>query len=125
MTHGRWFAMVVAALCALTGDARGDQRVACAIEGGVLKGCDPVIRVARGQRVDIVWTSDVPCELHLHGYDLTVKPGPDAPVTLSFVAAMTGRFPMELHDTTKRTDKKERGSRHAHRPLLHVEVLPP
>lgn len=103
---------------ALAEEATTVHRAACAIEGGALIGCDPVIRVVRGQPVEISWNSDAAHALHLHGYDLMANPRPDAPAVVAFVATATGRFPIAIHDGAKT------GHKHAHRPLLYLEVMP-
>lgn len=54
--------------------------------------------VARGSTVQIVVTSDQPDELHLHGYDLTVRVGPGEPGSVEFTADQTGLFELEVHD---------------------------
>ncbi|MFN3077711.1 MAG: hypothetical protein ABT940_12705 [Alphaproteobacteria bacterium] len=96
-----------------------DRKVTCEIRAGALTGCEPVFRVVRGQSVEITWTADTVQEIHLHGYVLKATPGPATPTVLAFVATIAGRFPVELHDGAARPGKK-----HAHRPLLYVEVLP-
>ncbi len=71
------------------------------------------IRVPRGQKLELRWTSDEPVEVHLHGYDIAGQVEPGTPLVMSFEALTTGRFPVETH-----------GSGHAdeHVTLLYLEV---
>ena len=55
------------------------------------------VKVARGQTVRIVVTSDVAAEFHLHGYDRTLRLKPGAPGTVEFTADLPGTFEAELH----------------------------
>ncbi len=74
---------------------------AIAIELVVAKGRlvsgDPVVKLKKGDRVQLAITADTADELHLHGYNkrLSLKPGQRA--LLDFVAGKTGRFTYELH----------------------------
>ena len=70
----------------------------------------PVISVMQGTLVTLRITTDHADELHLHGYDLTLKLPKDQPAELSFVADRSGRFEYELH--------------HAHVDLGALEVQP-
>lgn len=54
------------------------------------------LTVKQGDTVTIRITSDVPEELHLHGYDKSVDLEKDVQAELVFVADITGRFPYEL-----------------------------
>jgi len=69
-----------------------------------------VISVPQGTLVTLRITVDHHDELHLHGYDLTLKLPSATPVELSFVADKSGRFEYELH--------------HAHLDLGALEVQP-
>lgn len=57
------------------------------------------ISVHEGDRVTLNITAERPVEIHVHGYDLEeeVEPGKDTEIL--FEAELTGRFPMEDHDT--------------------------
>ena len=57
------------------------------------------VSVREGDRVSMTITADRPVEVHVHGYDLEHEIEPQAPTELSFVADLTGRFPMEDHET--------------------------
>ena len=69
-----------------------------------------VISVPQGTPVTLRITVDHHDELHLHGYDLTLKLPTATPAELSFVADKSGRFEYELH--------------HAHIDLGALEVQP-
>jgi hypothetical protein len=56
-----------------------------------------VLRVEHGDRVHIRAASDVPGELHLHGYRLEAKLKPGAVADITFEAYATGRYPFEWH----------------------------
>lgn len=75
-----------------------------------------VVRVSRGDRVELVWSTDEPVQLHLHGYDLEVRVTPGEPAVQSFEARATGRFPVTSHGFG--------GEHHGHETLLYVEVYP-
>jgi len=72
------------------------------------------VRVKKGDKVELRWTSDRRIALHLHGYDIETTVTPEAPAVMSFQARIAGRFPVSEHG---------HGSRHE-RPLLYLEVLP-
>jgi hypothetical protein len=57
------------------------------------------LEVSRGRQVVITVTSDVPDELHVHGYDLTAGLRPGVPATVRFTADLTGVFQVETHST--------------------------
>lgn len=57
------------------------------------------ISVHEGDEVTLNVTSNRPVEMHVHGYDLEVEIEANEPTRISFVADLTGRFPIENHDT--------------------------
>ncbi|MCO1594741.1 hypothetical protein M8C17_06130 [Micromonospora sp. RHAY321] len=57
------------------------------------------VTVSKGQLVRITVTSDVPDELHLHGYDLGARLPAGAPASVEFRADKTGLFEVETHET--------------------------
>ena len=69
-----------------------------------------VISVVQGTTVTLRITTDHHDELHLHGYDLTLKLPTAEPAELSFLADRSGRFEYELH--------------HSHLTLGALEVQP-
>src|SRR4051812_21034626 len=83
---------VISAASAQTG---APQQFSVTIKGG--KADTELIRATQGRQVDIALTSDLPAELHLHGYDILVPLEPGVVGTLSFIAKAAGRFPVEAH----------------------------
>ena len=85
-----------------------------AIAKGRVDAAQQTLRVKKGDKVELRWTSDRRIALHLHGYDIETTVNPGQPAVMSFQARIAGRFPVSEHG---------QGSRHA-RPLLYLEVLP-
>ncbi|HUO83201.1 MAG TPA: hypothetical protein VM616_10155, partial [Gammaproteobacteria bacterium] len=87
-------------LCAATPALAADpdiHRSEVSLVEGRIVGEDDVIRVTRGERVELAWSSDQRIRLHLHGYDLELEVTPDEPAIMSFIAHATGRFPITRH----------------------------
>ncbi len=74
------------------------------------------IRITEGDVIELVWTSDEPVELHLHGYDLEIQVRPDEPATMVIEAYATGRFPITSHGWGE--------DGHGHDALTYLEVYP-
>lgn len=55
------------------------------------------IRVTRGDRVVLNWTTDEAVELHLHGYDIPLKVTPGTSRSMIVEAKIAGRFPISGH----------------------------
>ncbi len=70
-----------------------------------------VLRLRRGDSVELRWTVDRATALHLHGYGVETRATVDGGAVMTFVAGATGRFPIEARDLGDRT-------------VLYVEVLP-
>ena len=66
--------------------------------------------VEQGRKVEIVVTSELADEVHVHGYDLMADVAPEAPVTIAFTATAPGLFEIELEDH--------------HLPIAELEVRP-
>lgn len=60
---------------------------------------ETTLKVAQGDTVILHITSDIEEELHIHGYDVSTELSPEEPVTLEFVADVSGRFPFELEES--------------------------
>jgi hypothetical protein len=54
--------------------------------------------VKKGQTVRFVIRTNAGSEVHLHGYDIERRPRKGVPTVMQFVARVTGRFALELHD---------------------------
>jgi len=81
------------------------------VEGG------PTVKVRQGDKIELVWHSDEPANLHLHGYDLEVVVLPGEATVLAFQATTAGRFPISSHGIGA-------GDDHSDRPLVYIEVHP-
>jgi FtsP/CotA-like multicopper oxidase with cupredoxin domain len=57
------------------------------------------VEVAKGDLVRVTVTSDVPDEVHIHGYDKTLRLSPGTPASLDLRADKTGLFEVETHET--------------------------
>ena len=79
-----------------------------------------LIRIQKGDAMRLRVTSDVPGELHLHGYRLEAKVAPGRSSEIAFRAYATGRYPLEWHAAGDAGN-----SRSPHRPALAtLEVRP-
>jgi FtsP/CotA-like multicopper oxidase with cupredoxin domain len=111
----RLFLQALAAVPMLAGAAEPSSK---AFELAIAKGrVDPAqatVRVKKGDKVELRWTSDRPIGLHLHGYDLQATVTPQSPRTMSFTANITGRFPVSEH--------RQGGA--LERAVLYLEVHP-
>lgn len=67
------------------------------ITGHKLNSAEDVLRVQQGDWVEIRMQSDKPIILHLHGYDIELPLSPGVAGRMTFEAAATGRFPVNLH----------------------------
>ena len=55
------------------------------------------LRVSQGDTVHLLFTTDEPGEIHLHGYDLIAEVSPEHPGELIFVAHTAGAFGINFH----------------------------
>jgi endonuclease YncB( thermonuclease family) len=104
-----------------TAQAATAKQFSFAIKQRKLDAADKVVRVVKGDTVELVFTGDEPTELHLHGYDITLDLKPNEPGKIQFTATIAGRFPLEVHRFGTGT---KAGRSHITGPLLYVEVLP-
>jgi hypothetical protein len=58
--------------------------------------------------------------IHLHGYEIEKVIKPEAPLTFSFKAHATGRFPISAHGFSAQAY----GGGHGDTVLVYLEVLP-
>lgn len=107
---------VLAGLLLLTGAlAAAEPRMfELRLANGALSLEQDSIRVTEGDQVTLKWSSDLPVQLHLHGYDIKQSAGPEKPGAMTFEAYATGRFPISIHG----------GDGHDHKPVLYLEVYP-
>ncbi|MDH3286991.1 MAG: hypothetical protein OEP48_04585 [Betaproteobacteria bacterium] len=78
-----------------------------------------VLRVEKGDLVQLRFRSEAAGEIHFHAYRLDTKVAPGISVELSFKARATGRFRIEWHPA----GGAERKGHHAS-PLATLEVRP-
>jgi FtsP/CotA-like multicopper oxidase with cupredoxin domain len=97
------------------------KQFSLAIKKRKLDAADNVVRVVKGDTVELAFTGDEPTELHLHGYDIKLDLKPNEPGKIQFTATIAGRFPLEVHRFGIGT---KAGRSHITGPLLYVEVLP-
>jgi FtsP/CotA-like multicopper oxidase with cupredoxin domain len=67
------------------------------IQNGKLISGPTVVKVHQGDKVRLRFSSNVPDELHLHGYNLKAQLRAGTEASLEFKASKTGRFGFELH----------------------------
>ncbi len=79
--------------------ADGVQRVEVAFARGAVVGGVSRYAVPVGSRVELVVSSDVADEVHLHGYDRVSFVAPGATTTFRFVADLPGVFEVELEQS--------------------------
>jgi hypothetical protein len=104
-----------------TAQAATAKQFSFAIKQRKLDAADKVVRVVKGDTVELVFTGDEPTELHLHGYDIKLDLKANEPGKIQFTATIAGRFPLEVHRFGTGT---KAGRSHITGPLLYVEVLP-
>lgn len=113
---------VVLSCSAVQAQGKVDRTIELAISGrrvaipqGSPRGAG-VVRIRRGETVEIVWISDEATTVHLHGYNIETKVEPGASASMRFHARATGRFPIETHGIG--ADRKR------HITLVYIEVHP-
>jgi heme/copper-type cytochrome/quinol oxidase subunit 2 len=57
------------------------------------------LRFEQGETIRFRVRSDVPEEIHVHGYDVTQAIAPGETTDVSFPAEITGIFEIELHNS--------------------------
>lgn len=85
------------------------------LRNGRLESQNNTLRVRRGERVELRFSTDRPIQLHLHGYDIEAGASPESPATIAFTANIPGRFPVSEH---------AKGKGHHHGAVLFIEVHP-
>jgi hypothetical protein len=96
-------------------DKPGEKAFNLSLRNGRLESNNNTLRVRRGERVELRFSTDRPIQLHLHGYDLEAGASPESPATIAFTAGIPGRFPVSEH---------AHGKAHHHQAVLYLEVHP-
>ena len=96
-------------------DKPGEKTFNLSLRNGRLESKNNTLRVRRGERVELRFSTDRPIRLHLHGYDIEAGASPESPATISFTADIPGRFPVSEH---------AHGKAHHHQAVLYLEVHP-
>jgi hypothetical protein len=73
-------------------------QVGIVVRGGEAIGGVRHVTVEKGRRVVIAVTASVSDEVHLHGYDRSVRVAPGRPARLAFTAMLAGVFEVELEE---------------------------
>lgn len=87
------------------------------LKGGTLPKAQQIIRVKQNDQVELRWSTDLPINLHLHGYDVMISVIPGEPTVTMLKTRIAGRFSVE-----KLQDKK--GGHHHGGKVLYLEVYP-
>jgi hypothetical protein len=103
----------IAAMLLAAPAGAAEQEFQLVIVRGALPAAQQVLRVQEGDQVRLVWRTDRPLTLHLHGYDILWNVRPGDVVESTFTAYASGRFTIEIH-----------GSDDGHTPLAVLEVYP-
>jgi hypothetical protein len=74
------------------------------------------ILVYESESVELLWTTDEPVKLHLHGYDREILVEPGKVFVMPFTGRATGRFPITSHGWGT--------GGHGHHALSYLEVYP-
>ncbi len=74
-----------------------DRSISVSITGGRVDPPVGRVEVGKGSTIRLSVTSDVPDELHVHGYDRRLTLAAGTPATLEFRADVTGMFEIETH----------------------------
>jgi hypothetical protein len=81
------------------GSADADVVITASYADGDLEIDDRRFSAENGQIVGIRFTSDVEEYVHVHGYDVLLKVGPDNPIDASFVADQAGSYEVEFEES--------------------------
>lgn len=76
-----------------------DKLISLVVKNNSLASGESIIKLTEGDNLILTVTSDADDELHIHGYDKEIKLQKDAPIQIMLKANITGRFPIELHNT--------------------------
>lgn len=105
---------------AATAAGESEKTFELVIVGGKSPTPQRVLKVEKNDAVRLIVASDLPGEIHLHGYRLQAQLTAGAPAELVFKAYATGRYPLEWHSAgNASTTGSHRGP-----PLATLEVRP-
>lgn len=79
-----------------TSTDRENRRIEVVISGGQVSGDTGRVEVPVGEQVSLIVISDVPGEVHVHGYDLELQLVAGASASITFDATVAGVFEVEL-----------------------------
>ncbi len=107
----------LALLAAIPGGADSGEikQVRLQIQNRQLSETGETVRLSQGDRIELHWVSDEPAELHLHGYDITLKVVPGKTGVMALAADVPGRFPVTAHGLD---------GGHGHQTLIYLEIYP-
>jgi len=94
------------------------------IVGRRVEGGPETIRLARGEKAMLRWTSDEAMTVHLHGYGIETSLIPGTTATMAIEARFVGRFPVTAHIHESSPSKASAQQYHREPTLLYLEVLP-
>ncbi len=116
-------AMGVLLPAALTGGAVAQESpprvIDVRIENREVVAPQEAIRITQGDVIELHWSSDEAVALHLHGYDIELRVGPEEPAAMTIEAFAAGRFPITGHGWGGGG-----GSGGSHDALTYLEVYP-
>jgi hypothetical protein len=79
-----------------TSTDRENRRIEVVLSGGQVSGDTGRVEVPAGEQVSLIVISDVPGQVHVHGYDLELELVPGASASITFDATVAGVFEVEL-----------------------------
>lgn len=82
--------------------APGATTIEVTVSGGKASTPKQLVDVPVGSPVELVVTSDVADEVHVHGYDKSAEVAPGTPARLGFTASIPGVFEVELENAKLR-----------------------
>jgi plastocyanin len=85
-----------------TSTDRENRRIEVVISGGQVSGDTGRVEVPVGEQVSLIVISDVPGEVHVHGYDLELQLVAGASASITFDATVAGVFEVELDGSDTR-----------------------
>jgi hypothetical protein len=117
--------LLVPALLAAAGPAMAAEvAVVWNIVDGRLAKDQRLLKVQKGDTVQLTLFSTQPGELHLHAYRLVIPASADRPSKKTFEAHATGKFRFEWHAKSENQGKSAKEGNHHAEPLATLEVRP-